>query len=167
MPNNRAAGYTFFEIIVVLVIVAVISALVYPSLSATLDNARMNGAARDLVTLLKYAREKARAEQITTAVVLRQAEKDLTIFDDEDQVIKHYPLWDQLVFQRILLDGIPVETNDAVVWFYPDGRSTGVALILGVEDSGRQLRLKTDILTGNTRIYRPGEEGFEDELFVQ
>ncbi|MBN2431166.1 MAG: prepilin-type N-terminal cleavage/methylation domain-containing protein [Acidobacteria bacterium] len=164
---RNLAGYTFLEIVVVLVIVALISALAYPSMSATLDNARMNGTARDLVTLLKYAREKSRAEQMTTVVVLRQEEKDLTIFDDEDQVVKHYPLWDKLLFHRILLDGIPVETNEAVVWFYPDGRSTGVALVLGAAESGRQLRLKTDILTGNTRIYRPGEEGFEDELFIQ
>jgi hypothetical protein len=81
-------------------------------------------------------------------------------------MLKHLQLWDKLVFQRVLLDGHEVEENEVLVRFYPDGRSSGIAIVLG-SDSGRQLRLKTDVLTGNTRIFRPGEKGFEDEIFIQ
>jgi len=165
MEDSRA-GFTFLEIIVVLAIIALISALVYSTMSSTLGRARMDGTVRDLVTYMKYAREKARAEQIVTAVVLRRQEKDLTIFDDQDNILKQYMLWEEIIFHRILLDGVEVEENQAVIRFYPDGRSTGLALIIGTEN-GRQKRLKTDILTGNTRIYSPGEEGFEDEIFIQ
>ncbi len=163
---NRSEGYTLFEILVVLGILALVVGLVYPSLTGILNRARMNGTVRDLATYLKFSREKALAEQEVIAVVLRRQERDVTIFGADNKVLKHYTLADKVHFDRIILDGQDVEDNRAVVWFYPDGRSTGVALILK-SDAGRQLRLKTDLLTGTTRIFSPGEKGFEDEVFVQ
>jgi len=97
-------------------------------------------------------------------VVLRQQESDLTLFDQSGKTLKHYQLWEKIAIQRLILDGYDVTDNRAVVWFYPDGRSTGIAMVLR-DVNGRQLRLKTDILTGNTRVYNPGERGFEDEIF--
>jgi prepilin-type N-terminal cleavage/methylation domain-containing protein len=157
-------GFTLFEVTVVLVLLAITGALVYPSLKATIEKARMDAAVRDMASLLKYAREKAMGEQEVISVVLRRQEADLTIFDGSGKAIKHYQLWEKVSFQRLILDGLDVTDDRAVVWFYPDGRSTGIAMVLRSE-AGRQLRVKTDILTGNTRVYGPGERGFEDEIF--
>jgi len=156
-------GFTLFEIMVVLAIFAFVGILVYPSMKTSLDKAKMDASVRDLAALLKYAREKALAEQETIAVVIQREAKDLTLFDRRGQAIKHYKLWERLVFDRVLLDGEELTDKRAVVWFYPDGRSTGIAMGLR-NDVGRQLRLKTDLLTGNTRIYQPGEKGFDDEI---
>jgi prepilin-type N-terminal cleavage/methylation domain-containing protein len=157
-------GFTLFEITVVLVILAITGLLVYPSFKTTVEKARMDAAVRDVASLLKYAREKAMGEQEVVSVVLRRQEADLTIFNRSGKSLKHYKLWEKVAFQRLILDGLEVREDRAVVWFYPDGRSTGIAMILRSE-AGRQLRLKTDILTGNTWIYGPGEKGFEDEIF--
>lgn len=161
----RRSGFSYVEVVVVLAILAVTGLIAYPPLRATLEKARMESAVRELAALLKYAREKSMAEQETMAVVLRKQEGDLTIFNGRGQSVKHYRLYDKAVFARLILDGLDVPDNRAVVWFYPDGRCTGVALVVRHE-SGRQLRLKTDILTGNTRIYSAGEKGFEDEIFT-
>jgi len=162
--NRRCSGFTFVEVVVVLAILAVTGLVAYPPLRATLEKTRMESAVRELAALLKYAREKSMAEQETVAVVLRKQEGDLTIFNRRGQSIKYYRLYDKVAFVRLILDGLDVADNRTVVWFYPDGRSTGVAMVVRHE-SGRQLRLKTDILTGNTRIYAPGESGFDDEMF--
>lgn len=156
-------GFTLFEIIVVLAIITFVGILVYPSMKTSIDKARMDASIRDLAALLKYAREKALAEQETIAAVIRREEKDLTLFDRRGQSIKHYKLWEKVYFDRVLLDGEESLDNRVVVWFYPDGRSTGVAMVVR-NDIGRQLRLKTDLLTGNTRIFQPGEKGFDDEI---
>ena len=162
--SMRRDGFTMVEVTVVLVILAITGAILYPSLRATLDKARMDASVRDLASLLKYAREKSLGEQEVISVVLRQQESDLTLFDQSGKTLKHYQLWEKIAIQRLILDGYDVTDNRAVVWFYPDGRSTGIAMVLR-DVNGRQLRLKTDILTGNTRVYNPGERGFEDEIF--
>ena len=162
--RRSSGGFTLFEITVVLVLIAITGLLVYPSLKTTVEKARMDASVRDLASLLKYAREKAMGEQEVMSVVLRRQEADLTMFDRSGKTLTHYQLWEKVSFPRLILAGQDVQDDRAVVWFYPDGRSTGIAMILRNE-AGRQLRLKTDILTGNTRVYGPGEKGFEDEIF--
>jgi len=54
--SMRRDGFTMVEVTVVLVILAITGAILYPSLRATLDKARMDASVRDLASLLKYAR---------------------------------------------------------------------------------------------------------------
>lgn len=163
--TRNAAGFTLLEIVVVLALIAITGLIIYPSLGTSLEKARMDGCVRDVATLLKYAREIASAEQVVVAVVVRAKEKDLTVFRGT-KAAKHYQLWRRVFFSKILVEGESQVENEAVIWFYPDGRSTGLAMIFKNED-GRQLRVKTDILTGYTRVFAPGEDGFNDDSFEQ
>ncbi len=128
--SGRRSGFTYVEVVVVLAILAVTGLVAYPPLRATLEKTRMESAVRELAALLKYAREKSMAEQETVAVVLRKQESDLTIFNRRGQSIKHYRLYEKAVFARLILDGLDVADNRTVVRFYPDGRCTGVAMVV-------------------------------------
>ena len=53
------AGFTFLELLIITLICGIISILSWPSLSAALEDDRLNGAASETVTALVYAHLKA------------------------------------------------------------------------------------------------------------
>lgn len=162
----KNGGFTLMELVVVMILFSLVLAIVYPSLNGSIERTRMEGAVRDIAALLKYSREKATAEQEAIAVTIRRVESDLTIFGADNAVIQHYQPDTRIKFAQLMVDGQESPDNQVVIWFYPDGRSSGVAMVLK-DENNRQFRLKTDILTGSTKVYAPGDKGFEDEIFRQ
>lgn len=159
-------GFTLLEVVVVLVILAVTVAIVYPSMGASLERARMDSAARELASLIKYAREKALTEQEFVGVLIHPREGTVAIQLQSGEYIRHFSLPKGVGFSRILLDGAMASDERALLWFYPDGRSTGLAIVLRHE-GGRQLRLLTDILTGTTKVLGAQDREFYDAAFGQ
>jgi prepilin-type N-terminal cleavage/methylation domain-containing protein len=64
--HSRDAGFTFLEIVAVLAILGIISAIALPSITRGLANMRLNGAARGLSNTAAVAKTKA-ASQFTRA----------------------------------------------------------------------------------------------------
>ena len=61
-PRRRAAGFTLIELILVMVILAIISAVVVPTLWAFAEGRRAGDAAATIVAMANYARAQAAAE---------------------------------------------------------------------------------------------------------
>ena len=100
-PDRR--GFTLLELIVVLVIISLMTALVAPRLTGPMNNLDLKTAGQKIVASLRYARSQAASEK-TTYVALFD-------FDDNRLVIINPPLTmgdfvagNQLTMERMLTD---------------------------------------------------------------
>ena len=73
LKEQRSAGFTFLEIIIITLIVGIITLLSWPSLIAAVEDARLSGAATETVTALEYAHSKAVNAGRTTRVTFDSA----------------------------------------------------------------------------------------------
>jgi len=56
---RNAAGFTLLELMIVVIVISIITALAYPSLENTMAERRLHQASRDVVNLLQFARMQA------------------------------------------------------------------------------------------------------------
>jgi len=59
MLNQRNAGFTLIELMMVIVILGILAAIALPSFQAILEARRLNGASDNLYALLSYAKSEA------------------------------------------------------------------------------------------------------------
>ncbi len=59
MNRPQSAGFTLIELMIVIAITAILTALAVPSFSVTLDNQRISGAAEAVLSDLRWARAEA------------------------------------------------------------------------------------------------------------
>lgn len=140
---RRNKGFTLVELIVVLVILAALTALVAPSFSRTIVSARLRGSAAEVRSTLARARALAVAGGRERFVVfdLEKGEYGL----DNDATRRGFP--DPVRLSGVRLAGEPMERGDAVVRFFPDGTAEEAEVSVAGGDGGT-LRVTVEPLTG-------------------
>jgi type II secretion system protein H len=181
---GRRGGFTFIEVMVVAVVLAILVAMVLPSMSGVADGARLRGSSRSVANLLKVARTEAilgnrvtevwfdlanhtyrlnlneptgetRSERLTSS---RTRNKRRNI--EQDRALETRVRFDevQATSPQIL------EESKVVVRFFPDGSATPTVLTLR-NNRGQAMTLEVLRLTGlvETSKGQPksGEEGEE------
>jgi len=89
LRTDRAAGkkgFTLVELLVVLFIVAILSAVAIPSLASWYQHFRTNTVARQLMTDLQYARMMAVSQKVPCVVTLTAATNQYTIQQNGNNV---------------------------------------------------------------------------------
>src|SRR4051794_24938264 len=81
--RHRRQGVTLMEMIVVMAIVGLITAIAAPSVSAGLDGIRMSTASDSIATFLNSAVNHAERRQQAVAVTISQKENRLTAWSNE------------------------------------------------------------------------------------
>jgi type II secretion system protein H len=138
----RSEGFTFVELIVVLVILAVVAALVTPSFSRTIASARLRSAASDVRTTLARGRALAvaAAKERTVAFDLSRGE-----FGVDNEVTRVLP--ETIRLGAVLPGEGRKERGNVRVRFFPDGSGEEAEISVTAEDGGT-LRVTVDPLTG-------------------
>ncbi len=136
------SGFTFVELIVVLVILAAVAALVAPSISRTIVSARLRSAASDVRTSLARGRALAvaGAEERAVAFDLSRGE-----FGVDNEAMRLLP--DTIRLGVVLPGEGRKEQGDVRVRFFPDGSGDEAEISVTAEDGGT-LRVTVDPLTG-------------------
>ena len=163
--RHPARAFTLFELLIVMVIIAIAFYAFRPSFAGVLRGAEKRGALRKVVGLLTSARAEAIARGTLIRVVCAPHEGLLWAEAQVD------PTWDIYEFEPISLLGRPevslprslvisevwiagqaaVDAGDATIYFYPDGRTDGASLVLvGVD--GNETVIDVAPTTGRVRL---------------
>lgn len=81
-PKMQAKGFTLTEVIVVVAIIGILSAIATPTIIAWVPNYRLKSAARDVYSILQKARSIAVKSNRDTAVVFDVANNRYSLCDD-------------------------------------------------------------------------------------
>lgn len=160
-------GFSLFELLVVLVIIGLMSALVVPKLAGSMSNIDLRTASKKISASLRYARSRAASGRIKYLALFDLDRERVVIAPDKGQPEdgreenraghKKNALYS---FSYDLPEGVGLETavsDDEVdsglfrLVFFPSGRSSGGSVVLA-NDRGKRLRIDIDFITGCVRL---------------
>lgn len=142
-PHGR--GFTMIELLVVLVIMGIVSAVAIPVFTGT-SNAEMKGAARQLASGLRLARSEALTQRRETFLVIDLAGRRFKV----DREAREYPLPRNVELKLFTAQKDLVDDKVGAIRFYPDGGSNGGRITL--TSGERKYEVDVDWLTGRVAI---------------
>ena len=160
MNNPGNQGFTLLELLIVVLVVALVLAVSYPSLSRGSASIRLRSTGRDVLNTFRYAREKAVTEQLGMKVTVDRKNQRLVLANDLGDGSRTYPMPSDVKIHRIALGGREILEGSAVVRFLPNGSSDAVELLLK-SDSDSLVRIVSDPITGGARIESGSGENFK------
>lgn len=107
--NNRSAGFTLIETMVIVAVIGIIAGLTIPNLVGYFQRQKLQGARSELLSDIAYARSLAIARRTTFRLVVN---------GNDYQIIQPGP--DTVIRQNQAPDGVTF-TTDVNPQFYPHG----------------------------------------------
>jgi prepilin-type N-terminal cleavage/methylation domain-containing protein len=151
MNSSRDQGFTLLELLMVVLVIALVLAVSYPSLSRGSAALHLRATGRDILNTFRYAREKAVTEQTGMMVTVDRDKQELILSDNLGDGARRYILPQDVKIQRIALAGAEILEGPLIVRFLPNGSSDRAEVLLR-SDAGSFLRIISDPITGGARI---------------
>ncbi len=163
------AGFTLFELLVVLVIVGLVTAVVAPRWVAALPGIQLTTAARKTAAMLRHAGNQAVAEQKIYRGVILLEEHKVSVYrietdvwwaatvnsGEEDSPLSTFELPEGVRFDSAHNGlGGAAEPDRLNIFFYPGGGNSGGQVAMANERN-RRLIIQTDFITGSVRVSEP------------
>ena len=148
-PRRSTAGFTFIEIAVALIIVAIGSVLAIPMIEGGFDSREVRRAAREIASTFIHVRGEAVAKGEAQAVVIDPRDNGVYTTDWGKWAV----LTDRAQIEK--LEGGEAMGDGAMrVVFFPNGSSTGADVVIGSRrDRARaKLWVHLDPLIGSVRV---------------
>ncbi len=165
------SGFTFIELLVVLIIISLVSAFVGPRVVAPLTGLHINTTAREIVAALRYNRSRAVSEKVVRVAVFDLDSRQVRTFStpaasvyapDEQMILppadRVYALPGGIRFLHAASGESTIKTGGFSLIFFPNGSSTGGEIVLA-GDSGRRLGIRVDAITGLAQVAELKEQG--------
>jgi prepilin-type N-terminal cleavage/methylation domain-containing protein len=149
--HSQDRGFTLLEILIVVLLLALVLAVSYPSISRGSTALHLRSTGRDILNTFRYAREKSVTEQTGMMVTVDREKQSLVLSNDFGEGNRIYSLPDDVKIQRIALAGTEIQEGPLVVRFLPNGSSDSAEVLLK-SDKDSFLRIITDPITGGARI---------------
>jgi general secretion pathway protein H len=143
---RRHAGFSMIELLIVLVIIAIASALVIPMFGKGVSTTELKSAARQLASGLRLARSEALTQRRETFLVLDVAGRRFKV----DQDPKEYSLPREIELKLFTAQKDLVDEKVGSIRFFPDGGSNGGRIT--VASGERKFEVDVDWLTGRVAI---------------
>ncbi len=138
--------------LVVVVLIAILAGITFPTVVAGLESLRLNTAVNDVVTILNTGMNRAERRQQTVEVTVSKAERTIALRAADGSFAKRLDLPDGITITEIL----PPEPNadpdvPRTFFLYPGGTvpSIGVALL---NRKGTQRIVHVDPMTGVPQV---------------
>lgn len=163
-PARSQAGFTLLELLVVLAVIIIATALIIPNLN-TIDTSAFNAEVRRAASALTYARRLAIVEGSARVASFHALNPQSPDYRDQQEALlaaKAVAKWnsDKLSLRFQYERSQPSEAVDSVdVTFFPQGGSTGGVLSF-VQDERRAM-IRIDPITGRIATAYNGED-FDD-----
>ncbi len=153
---RQETGFSLLELIMVVVVIALVLAVSYPSLSRGNSALHLRTAGRDVINTLRYAREKAITEQVEVRIIADREAQKITMTDAYGDGTRSYTLPLDVKMVRFVLMGQEIPEGPLVIRFLSNG-SSGAAEIILASDRGGVMRIATDPITGGAHVAPPPE----------
>ena len=156
-PSTRnRAGFTLLELLVVLVLVGVITAVAAPAVGAGIQTLRLQSAARHVAAALRLARGRAIRSQEIQLVSLDRTRNQVTVASGDLEFQRSFQLPPGVRLQEaLLLDGSPPRPGPAPertdFFFAPNGLTQALEVRL-VNSRGRSLTVVQGSFSRSPRI---------------
>jgi general secretion pathway protein H len=159
-------GFTLIELLVVMVIIAIAFFAVEPTFMSSVHANQNRAALRDLAGLLGGARTQAVARGRLVRVIVAPGQAEVWAEVQSDPMLDRsqfdvLPLYGQAQLslpQYVQITDLQIggagrqQRDEAVMYFYPDGRSTGASLALECAN-GEAFTIEVSPVTGKVVIY--------------
>lgn len=138
---------------VVMVIIAIMAAAVYPSVASGLDGIRLTSATSDLASFLNAAIERANRRQIAIEVAIDPATHSFVLHSTEPGFEKRFELPESIVIEAVLPE-LP-QTKQGLRRFvvYPGGNVPRIGVIVASRNGSKRL-IQVDPITGTPSVKR-------------
>ena len=143
---HRSRGLSLLEILIVLMLMAIVAALVVPTMGNGVSNSALRGAAREIAAALRLARTEAVAEKRETVLTLDLRERTFVI----DRDPRKHALPQDVELKLYTAQSDLVSESTGSVRFFPDGGSTGGRV--SVASGERRFDIDVNWLTGRVAI---------------
>lgn len=140
-------GFTLLEIIITLMVITLVVAVAYPSLSRGTTALSLRTTSRDILSILRYTREKAVTEQSGMRVVLDQDNQSVMMINDTDNSTRTYWLPEKVKIQGVITRGVEADSGVSTVRFLPNGSSSAVEILIESQ-TGAAVKIVSDPITG-------------------
>lgn len=145
-PHHAQQGFTLIEVIVVLVIVILGFSAIGVNISSGNDTAKMQAAAHDIVSALRYARGQALMDHEPTTVDFDLENNSYTV-SNRDKV---FNIPDEISLTVVTAQSELTGQDQGSIRFYGDGSSTGGRVTL--ERDKAKLQIDINWLTGASEL---------------
>ena len=147
VPGTRsAAGVTLLELLIVLMIMAFVTAIVVPTLGGGVSTAELKSATREVASGLRFARGQAIAQRTESLLVIDLAARTFNVPPDA----RLHKLPETLDLKLFTAQRDLVNEKIGAIRFYPDGGSNGGRITLAAGE--RKFDVDVDWLTGRVAI---------------
>lgn len=150
-------GITLLELMVALVLIAIMSALVYPSFGNAMANLRLNGLGRQVTSACRLAKSEAvtRREPYRLLTNIEKNQMWVTNASSEVQKELEFPPGIKMIqVQKISTMG----TGDVGdFYFFPNGTAEAGSITFR-DERGKELKVQIDFLTGEAKVVQSDEK---------
>ena len=149
MRAAATRGFTFIEMIVVLVIVGLAAAVVVPALDAGLDSREVRRATRQIAASMHHMRTEALATGRLRRMRINPAENAIETDDRGRWAV----LTERAIIERV--EGGAMAGDGTVdILFYANGATSGADIVIASrrDRSSNRMRLMLDPLVGSIRV---------------
>ena len=147
IPDPRSSsGVTLLELLIVIALMAIITALVVPMFGGPVSTSELRATARQLAAGLRLARSEAVSERRETFLVVDVAGKRFKV----DREAREHALPSKVDLKLFTAQNDLVSENVGSIRFYPDGGSNGGRIT--VASGARKFDVDVDWLTGRVAI---------------
>ena len=144
---RRAAGVTLLELLIVLMIMAFVTAVVVPTFGGGgVSTADLKSATREVASGLRYARDQAIAKRAESLLVIDLDARTFSLPPDA----RLHKLPERLELKLFTAQRDLVNEKVGAIRFFPDGGSNGGRITLAAGE--RKFDVDVDWLTGRVAI---------------
>jgi len=159
--RHNQRGITFIELMTVVAVIGIMSAMAVPSFLSYMPKLRVKSAARDVVSQLRLARSKAVAERRPYGVSFNLGNRSMITFaDTNDPASQSYSVSDSLLNADTLSNDIALNSctyaNNCVVFSSTGAASTSGDLQVVTGDGSIIMSINVLASTGRVRLSELG-----------
>jgi len=159
----RKNGYSLLELIIVLILISLSTALVTPSLSRFSKTIELKASAKKVSGILRYCRSEAINKGLVYQVIFNPELREVMVQsidlneekkegDKKEELSgKTYSLPQGIEMKEVNLTSPQYPSDLPTVEFYPNGGSNGGSFLLNSQEQ-KGYKIKVDFLTGVVKV---------------